>query len=201
MIHLVLGGARSGKSSFAEQQCLRLQQNIGDLKPSYIATAQAFDEEMQSRIAKHKLDRSEHWQLIECPIQLSQLLLQLTPNAASQSSASNIYLIDCLTLWLNNIIYHLGDNASQQSVDEKSQELISALSSFAGSTKCHIVLVANEVGLGVVPLGKVSRLFVDNAGWLNQSIAKLADSVTLITAGLPLKLKGDLSSVTGDKND
>ncbi|KGJ99024.1 bifunctional adenosylcobinamide kinase/adenosylcobinamide-phosphate guanylyltransferase [Thalassotalea sp. ND16A] len=200
MIHLVLGGARSGKSSFAEQLCHSLlsQKQAGNTpqqKPIYIATAQAFDEEMQNRIAKHQLDRQDKWQLIECPLKLNDALsVALSPRqlqSQAKQQAEHTILIDCLTLWLNNVIFEFGDSARQEDIALYSEQLLTAVSPYVNKQGIDIVLVANEVGLGVVPLGKVSRLFVDNAGWLNQNIAAIADSVTLITAGIPLTLKGN----------
>ncbi|WNC70752.1 bifunctional adenosylcobinamide kinase/adenosylcobinamide-phosphate guanylyltransferase [Thalassotalea psychrophila] len=195
MIHLILGGARSGKSSYAEQLCATLQQQCEQTcahSPIYIATAQAFDDaEMQVRIEKHQQDRMAKnnditWQVIECPTELAQLLNKQNKN---NESSNKIYLVDCLTLWLNNIIFNLGETAEQQQIDAQTEHLILSLCKYQHTKSQHLVLVANEVGLGVVPLGKVSRLFVDNAGWLNQRIAKIADTVTLITAGIPLTLK------------
>lgn len=195
MIHLILGGARSGKSSYAEQLCVNLQQQCEEMcehSPIYIATAQAFDDvEMQARIKKHQQDRMAKndeitWQVIECPTELAQLLNN--QNKTNEIN-NNIYLVDCLTLWLNNIIFNLGETAEQQQIDVETEQLILAICKYQHTKKQHLVLVANEVGLGVVPLGKVSRLFVDNAGWLNQRIAKIANTVTLITAGIPLTLK------------
>ena len=191
MIHLVLGGARSGKSSYAESLCFDLSSSINTpVAMNYIATAESFnDAEMQARIAKHQqdrtLDRNKTWLTTECPVQLPELLASLDLHQ------ENIYLIDCLTLWINNVIYHLGEEVTQSQVASATEQLCIELTKFSANKTNHIVLVANEVGLGVVPLGSVSRLFVDNAGWLNQKIAKLADTVTLVTAGIPLPLKGN----------
>ncbi|WOH38055.1 bifunctional adenosylcobinamide kinase/adenosylcobinamide-phosphate guanylyltransferase [Thalassotalea fonticola] len=198
MIHLILGGARSGKSSYAENLCFDLQQQYQETysnPPVYIATAQALDEEMQSRIEKHQHDRAAKsnnlsWQLIECPLALAKLL---KTEYQKNDLTDTVYLVDCLTLWLNNIIFNLGETASQQQIEDETTQLLQAIAAFQHSKNQHLVLVANEVGLGVVPLGNVSRLFVDNAGWLNQKIAKIADSVTLITAGIPLSLKGTIN--------
>ncbi|WP_286233535.1 bifunctional adenosylcobinamide kinase/adenosylcobinamide-phosphate guanylyltransferase [Thalassotalea sediminis] len=183
MIHLVLGGARSGKSSFAER---RTCEYAGNSSPYYLATAQAYDNEMQARIAKHQKDRAQHyWLLIECPLDIEQALLEL-PNHST-------VLIDCLTLWINNVLMSLDsldanyENKSQQ-ITARIADLLHVLSEH--SKRLTIVVVANEVGLGVVPLGEQTRLFVDHAGWLNQKLAKVAEQVTLVTAGLPLTLKG-----------
>lgn len=181
MIHFVLGGARSGKSRFAEQLTLNIAQQQ-KLQPVYIATATVLDDEMALRIAKHQQDRDEQWQLIECPLTLSEKLTQLAPNS--------IYLVDCLTLWLNNQLYNIeqtcnGYKQKQQQLQLAVDNLLFALA----SAEANIVLVSNEVGFGIVPLGETSRLFADYCGWLNQGVAALAQQVTLVTAGIPLKIK------------
>jgi len=186
MIHLILGGARSGKSSFAESWCLsQYKQNEQSL--IYIATATAFDNEMNERIEHHQQSRDEKWQLIECPLELAEQI---------KTASSEIYLVDCLTLWLNNLIYSLSKNNSRAEQEHKLKlkftELTTALQS-ASEKGTTLVLVANEVGLGIIPMGEQTRLFVDYAGWLNQEIAKNANQVTLVTAGIPLTLKGDVN--------
>lgn len=173
-IHFVLGGARSGKSRYAEEQVSQLA--VGKSK-HYVATAIAFDDEMKARIAHHQQSRGKGWQEHEVPTALPQLI--------SDFNQQDVVLVDCLTLWLNNVIYNDGNTLSEKQVQTAVATLVEALN----ATQADIVLVSNEVGLGVVPLGEVSRLFVDNAGWMNQAIARVADEVTLITAGLPLTLK------------
>ncbi|WP_070967856.1 bifunctional adenosylcobinamide kinase/adenosylcobinamide-phosphate guanylyltransferase [Vibrio sonorensis] len=177
-VHLVLGGARSGKSKFAEQRVLEQSAKVGSRR-HYIATATVLDDEMQNRIEHHKKRRDNAWIEHECPLHISALLTQF--------DSRDVILVDCLTLWLNNLLFDLGDEATQEQIESGVQALVDALS----STSAHIVLVSNEVGLGVVPLGKVTRLFVDNAGWMNQAIAQIAQRVTLVTAGLPMELKND----------
>ncbi len=182
MIHLVLGGARSGKSSFAEQWCLSQVK----AKPLiYVATATAFDQEMRDRINQHKTDRDERWQLVECPLALSSFI--------TECDGPQIILVDCLTLWLNNLIYALGENVDMRAAGQHLQihfdELVSTLLNTVKNKNLTLVFVANEVGLGIIPLGASNRLYVDYAGWLNQAIAKVADKVTLVTAGIPLRLK------------
>lgn len=190
MIHLVLGGARSGKSSFAESCVLQHAKNEAT-KPFYIATAIAFDVEMKKRIAMHQFDRADDWQVTECPYTLSQFLTSL--------SSQQVVLVDCLTLWLNNLIYDKEQQLMQSEVDSENrselieqhvkasiEELILSLSKQANQ---HITLVSNEVGLGVIPMGESTRIFVDHCGWLNQAIAKIADKVTLVTAGIPMQIK------------
>jgi adenosylcobinamide kinase/adenosylcobinamide-phosphate guanylyltransferase len=188
MIHLVLGGARSGKSSFAEHWCLfqaKAQAQQLSQPLTYVATATAFDQEMRDRIKQHKTDRDKSWQLVECPLALSALI--------TQCSGQQVMLVDCLTLWLNNLIYALGENidmaAAGQHLQVHFDQLVSTLLSTVKSKNLTIVFVANEVGLGIIPLGASNRLYVDYAGWLNQAIAKIADKVTLVTAGIPLSLK------------
>ncbi len=187
MIHLVLGGARSGKSNFAEQYCIELSTRNTNQSLFYVATATAFDAEMDDRILHHQQSRAEQWKLIECPLALCEQL---------NNVSSNIYLIDCLTLWLNNIIFSLEKKLSKAEKQQQLQIHIDQLTNatFEASTQgATIVLVANEVGLGVIPMGEDTRYFVDYAGWLNQAIARIANKVTLITAGIPLTLKDELN--------
>ncbi|MEH0689737.1 bifunctional adenosylcobinamide kinase/adenosylcobinamide-phosphate guanylyltransferase [Vibrio cholerae] len=183
-IHLVLGGARSGKSRFAEAQirslCEAGNAALGSevVKKHYIATATHLDQEMASRIAHHQAQRiGEGWHLHECPSELSEQLVHF--------SQYDVVLIDCLTLWLNNVIYNGGETLS----DENTQQRVAQLVTSIQRCRADIVLVSNEVGLGVVPLGEISRRFVDHAGWMNQAIAQVADKVTLVAAGLPVSLK------------
>jgi len=174
-VHLILGGARSGKSSFAETLVLKAE---AKLTRHYIATAQPFDEEMERRIAHHQERRGESWTEHECPIALAELI--------SQFQATDIVLVDCLTLWMNNVIYNQGKPVTEDQIRSQVLHLVEALN----ASDAKIVLVSNEVGLGVVPMGEVTRLFVDHAGWMNQAVAKVAKQVIFIAAGLPLELKG-----------
>jgi adenosylcobinamide kinase / adenosylcobinamide-phosphate guanylyltransferase len=168
MLTLILGGARSGKSrhaqTLAEQTALPV---------SVIATAQARDAEMAARIARHRAERPADWRTFEQP-------LALTATLARTATAGQCVLVDCLTLWLLNLL-EAGDAVFAQ----ERAALLATLPTLSG----EVILVANEVGLGVIPLGELSRRFVDEAGWLNQDIARLADQVTFIAAGLPLPLK------------
>jgi len=173
MITLVLGGARSGKSRFAQQLATDNQ-----LPVLYIATATALDEEMQERIIRHQQDRPSEWQLCECSLDLINTL-------AEECQKQQTILVDCLTLWLNNQLFH----QPAQDFSALFNRLLSTLS----NTNATIIFVANEVGLGVIPLGEVSRQFVDEAGRLNQQLAQIADKVFFIAAGLPLTLKGSAS--------
>ena len=170
MITLILGGARSGKSRYAERLAQAKQKPV-----LYIATATALDDEMAARIAHHQQQRPADWHLLECPLKLSEAL-------AAEAQKNQIILVDCLTLWLNNQLF----NFPQQSFTELFNELIASTQ----NAQADIILVANEVGLGIIPLGEISRTFVDEAGRLNQRIAQIADQVFFVAAGLPLQLKG-----------
>lgn len=165
---LILGGARSGKSSLAEH----LAKSSASV--TYIATATAFDHEMAQRIKQHQQQRPIDWTLIECPLLLCESLQQL-------SGSGQTVLVDCLTLWLNNQLYHY----PEQDFSALRQQLAAAVSQFQG----QLILVSNEVGMGLVPMGELNRVFVDQQGWLNQQLAGLCDQVIFVAAGLPLYLK------------
>ena len=181
--HLVLGGARSGKSSFAEQQALCALEACSNGRLHYIATATYLDDEMRDRIAHHKDRRCAQWIEHEVPVELAAKLQSFKQD--------DVVLIDCLTLWLNNIIFELGDDATNAQVETVIESLVESVE----QSPAQIIMVSNEVGLGVVPLGKVSRLFVDNAGRMNQALARVVEHVTLIAAGLPLHLKPSNHSI------
>ena len=168
-ISFIVGGARSGKSRFAEELASK---SVG--KVSYIATATAVDKEMETRILHHQTRRPGNWVLHECPLMLTQLL-------KIEAQEEQTILVDCLTLWLNNQLYE--DPTQDFSV------LFSSLVDSVINTKAHIIFVANEVGLGIIPMGEITRQFVDEAGRLNQQIAQIADKVRFMVAGLPLVLK------------
>lgn len=171
MLQLILGGARSGKSRLAEQTAINTQ-----LAVTYVATAQALDFEMQSRIAHHQNQRPSHWSLVEEPLYLAKTLQKIDrPN--------QIILVDCLTLWLTNLLL-LEDQSVQQLECEQLLKVLPTLQS-------EIILVSNETGLGVVPLGEISRRFVDEAGRLHQSLGQIADKVVFCVAGFPMILKGE----------
>lgn len=171
MLQLILGGACSGKSRLAEQTAISMQ-----LAVTYVATAQALDPEMQSRIAHHQNQRPAHWSLVEEPLFLAKTLQEIDrPN--------QIILVDCLTLWLTNLLL-LEDQNIQQFECEQLLRVLPTLQS-------EIILVSNETGLGVVPLGEISRRFVDEAGRLHQALGQIADKVVFCVAGFPMILKGD----------
>lgn len=191
MMHLVLGGARSGKSSFAESWLLSHLPSGNTA--IYIATAQALDGEMNERIAHHQQQRADqNWQLVEAPLNIASALNSLEDNS--------YVLIDCLTLWLTNQLMsqlklNVEVNVVAENLNEQSQRLKEELALHA--KRLNLVIVSNEVGLGVVPMGEQSRLFVDHAGWLNQKVAAVAEQVTLVSAGLPLSLKNKTSELKG----
>ncbi|MBD0242985.1 bifunctional adenosylcobinamide kinase/adenosylcobinamide-phosphate guanylyltransferase [Acinetobacter baumannii] len=171
MLQLILGGARSGKSRLAEQTAISMQ-----LAVTYVATAQALDPEMQSRIVHHQNQRPAHWSLVEEPLFLAKTLQKIDrPN--------QIILVDCLTLWLTNLLL-LEDQNIQQFECEQLLRVLPTLQS-------EIILVSNETGLGVVPLGEISRRFVDEAGRLHQALGQIADKVVFCVAGFPMILKGE----------
>lgn len=171
MLQLILGGARSGKSQLAEQTAINTQ-----LAVTYVATAQALDPEMQSRIEHHQNQRPAHWFLVEEPLYLANALQKIDrPN--------QIILVDCLTLWLTNLLL-LDDQSIQQLECEQLLKVLPTLES-------EIILVSNETGLGVVPLGEISRRFVDEAGRLHQALGQIADKVVFCVAGFPMILKGE----------
>jgi adenosylcobinamide kinase/adenosylcobinamide-phosphate guanylyltransferase len=173
MIELVLGGARSGKSRYAEQEAAK-----SGLPVIYIATAEARDTEMQARISVHQQSRPQQWKTVEEPIKLARII-------EKYNEAGVCLLVDCLTLWLTNILFDQDGHVKQPIFERETQALYQALSTFSG----QLIFVTNEVGLGIVPMDKMTRRFVDEAGYLHQRIAALSDKVVLVTAGLPQKLK------------
>lgn len=179
-VTLVLGGARSGKSALAERlieaHCRTLS---ADAAPVYIATGLASDDEMRERIRLHRERRAPHWITVEETLDLPGAL-------AEHSGAEHPVLVDCLTLWLSNLLH------SDRDVEPQFTRLCAGLHAPAG----RVVLVSNEVGLGIVPDNAMARLFRDRAGRLHQMVAEVADSVLFVAAGLPLVLK-DRGAPTG----
>lgn len=169
MIELILGGARSGKSRLAERHAAE-----SGLAVHYIATGQARDGEMAERIAHHRERRPKHWALIEEPLALARVLRE-------QAAEDRCLLVDCLTLWLSNLLL----DADPQRFGRERDALLECLADLPG----RIILVSNETGLGVVPMGELSRRFVDESGWLHQAVAERAQRVIFTVAGLPMVLK------------
>ena len=170
MLQLILGGARSGKSRLAE----KLATDSG-LSVTYIATSQPLDGEMTARIAHHRERRPAEWGLIEEPIELARVLKE-------NASPNHCLLVDCLTLWLTNLLM-LED---PDRLNDEREALLQTLATLPG----EIIFVSNETGMGVVPLGELTRRYVDEAGWLHQALAERCQRVVLTVAGLPLTLKG-----------
>lgn len=173
MIHLILGGARSGKSRYAEQLATQLAQPV-----TYIATAQVYDDEFKQRVAEHQVRRPPHWRTVESPFRLAATLQREDkPNA--------VLIVDCLTLWLAQCI--CPDCAPPEGVDwaQEHADFLAVLPTLQST----IFLVSNEVGMGIVPLGEINRRFQDEQGRLNQAVAALANQVTFMAAGLPLRFK------------
>lgn len=169
-IYFITGGARSGKSAFAEN----LAGNLSG-KRAYIATAQALDAEMAARIAKHQKSRGDGWDTYEEPLAVDELLQKLSGRYA-------VILLDCLTLWLSNVMAHTdGDDAVFQRIDR----LVAAVQACNGSC----ILVSNEVGLGIVPDNPLARKFRDLAGLLNQKMAGVSHEAYFTAAGIPIKIK------------
>jgi adenosylcobinamide kinase / adenosylcobinamide-phosphate guanylyltransferase len=167
-ITLVIGGARSGKSVFAEGLA-----EASGLAKVYIATGQAFDREMSERIDIHKQRRAQGWENVEDPFDLSGVLTKVCgPDKA--------VLVDCLTLWITNLMLE------EKDVIAESEAVLQVLPGIEG----QIVFVSSEVGLGIVPDNYLARAFRDHAGRLHQQIAAIADEVYFVAAGLPLKMKG-----------
>lgn len=165
---LVLGGARSGKSAFAE----RLVVETG-LVRHYVATGRAWDEEMRERISHHRAARGDGWHTHEEPLALVEQLDALDQPA-------NVILVDCLTLWVTNLMME----------DRPIAEEFGRLAAHISGARAKIVFVSNEVGLGIVPENRMAREFRDHAGRLHQSIAAVAAEVYFVAAGLPLRMKG-----------
>ncbi len=171
MKELILGGMRSGKSSLAE----RLAQQSG-MPVTYIATATVEDQEMQDRVDHHRAQRPAHWDLVEEPFALADTL-------RSHASDERCLLVDCLTLWLTNLLL----NEDPGRLADEREALLDLIPQLPG----HLIMVANETGMGVVPLGELSRRFCDEAGRLHQALAQRCDRVILTVAGLPHVLKGE----------
>lgn len=169
MRELILGGSRSGKSSLAEQRA-----SESNLAVTYIATATAGDAEMAARIAQHQTRRPAHWVIVEEPLRLAQALQQ-------HAAPNHCLLVDCLTLWLTNLLCAKDEELFKR----ERAAFLEVLPALPG----RIILVSNEVGMGIVPMGELSRRFSDEAGRLNQEAAGICERVTLMVAGLPYPLK------------
>jgi len=181
---LILGGARSGKSTFAENKAKKLGGRV-----VYIATAEAKDEEMAARIENHKQERPSHWQTLEIPLNIGQTWQQ-------QQIEADIVLLDCLTLLVTNVL--MAVNPDLDVIDEEASNTavlteIEALKTAVAAGSAHWLIVSNEVGLGLVPPYPLGRIYRDTLGRANQHIARAADNVYFMLAGMPMRLLPDES--------
>ena len=189
-ITFVIGGARSGKSSFVLNEVSTLEG-----PRAYIATGEALDDEMQDRIRKHKEDRGPEWSTYEEPVEIAKTLSDI-------KDTYSVVVIDCLTLWLSNVMHKcMASESANKPVEEYIEEFINELKSVSDGTRnpesgirttdngLRLYIVSNELGMGIVPENEMAREFRDLTGFLNQKVAAIADEVYLITAGIPLKIK------------
>jgi len=178
---LVLGGARSGKSHHAEALAAQTGKDV-----VYIATAQAGDAEMQARIALHRQQRPAAWATVEAPLALADAI-------RASWGDGRVVLVDCLTVWLSNLLFcdgRLYPEIGALDLPPRLHAERAALLELLAQPQGDLIFVANEVGLSIVPMGAISRAFVDQAGWLNQDVAARADRAVFTVAGLPMVLKG-----------
>jgi adenosylcobinamide kinase / adenosylcobinamide-phosphate guanylyltransferase len=168
-IILISGGARSGKSRYAEQRAPEMGR-----RRIYVATAEAKDEEMAQRIAEHQKRRGSLWRTIEEPLELTEALLR-------QRGNTDCALVDCLTLWISNLLIRYDEKYATQKVHELMEKF--------AELDFNLIFVTNEVGSGIVPDNALARKFRDLAGWTNQTVAQAADEVILMVAGLPIIVK------------
>jgi len=180
MRHLILGGARSGKTGVA-LECAREWSRRSGAGVTYVATAQALDAEMNERIARHRAERPSIWNTIEAPLELASTLAAI--------ERSDVLVIDCLTLWLSNALLEDFDESSPRAPlatwDRERDAFLAWLGVYTGD----VAIVSNEVGSGIVPESPLARRFQDEQGWLNQAVARLCDRVTLVVAGIPVVIK------------
>ncbi|MEW6686252.1 MAG: bifunctional adenosylcobinamide kinase/adenosylcobinamide-phosphate guanylyltransferase [Candidatus Edwardsbacteria bacterium] len=184
-IIFVLGGARSGKSSFAMAEALKING-----RKAYIATAEALDEEMKQRIERHKIARGPGWDTYEEPLEIAEVIKKI-------EGKYRAIVIDCLTLWLSNLMCRTQNKEQRaQTMETDIQRFLDKLKMFRDDSSCTLIsgfrilfIVSNEVGMGIVPENEFARKFRDTAGFLNQKIAEIADEVYFVTAGIPLRIK------------
>jgi len=171
-IVLVIGGCRSGKSTYA----LQTAEKITGVKKIFVATCRPQDDEMALRVARHQKERGQHWTTIEEPLYLPEVILEHSPNA-------DVMLIDCLTLWVSNLLMKTSDEI-------KWEQIVSQLTDALAQTGCPLIVVSNEVGAGIVPENQLARQFRDITGWVNQAVAGCATQVVWMVAGIPVVVKG-----------
>jgi len=170
-IVLFIGGCRSGKSRSA----LRMGEKLSGNKKIFLATCVPQDQEMKQRVDRHKKERSDHWMTLEVPVLIPEAITDHTPNM-------DVMVIDCLTLWINNLFLETDD---PEKITEHAHRLTRSLK----KSQCTVILVSNEVGTGIVPENRLSRLFRDSAGFVNQAVAETADKVFWMVAGIPVQIK------------
>ncbi len=169
-IIFIIGGARSGKSSFALNEASKIKG-----QKAYIATAEALDNEMKERIERHKKGRGDEWDTYEEPLKITAVLSDI-------KNRYTVVVLDCLTLWLSNIM------RNRLEIENEINTFVNSLEDFP----CHVFIVSNEVGMGIVPDNELAREFRDWAGFLNQKVAEIADEVYLVTAGIPVRIKSSI---------
>lgn len=167
-LHLITGGQRSGKSNFAQETALNLSQT-----PVYLATAKVWDNEFKERIDRHKADRGNNWENLEIPINISQANVR-----------GKVVLLDCITLWLTNLFFEYKNLILDEVLKLAKEEFNKLVQQDA-----HFIVVTNEIGMGGHGDNEVARKFTDLQGWMNQYIAALANEVTLMVSGIPVKIK------------
>ena len=182
-ITFIIGGSRSGKSSFALQEASRLSG-----RKAFVATAEALDDEMRDRIEKHKIERGSEWDTFEEPLALAALIRSVT-------DSHNAIVLDCLTIWLSNLLIRAQlPEDKEQTTEESIEEFIDTLLGLKDRQQLpeegRLFVVTNEVGMGIVPENKLARQFRDLAGTLHQRLAGIADEVYSVTAGIPMRIKG-----------
>jgi adenosylcobinamide kinase/adenosylcobinamide-phosphate guanylyltransferase len=170
---LIIGGCRSGKSRHA----LELGKKMEGIQKTFLATCVPRDDEMHQRVAKHQKDRSPQWKTVETPVNLAEAVTDHSP-------AASVIIVDCLTLWMSNLLMETED---EKVILEKIKQLTLAL----GAAESSIILVSNEVGTGIVPENRLARKFRDLTGALNQAIAECVDKVIWMVAGIPVVIKGE----------
>ncbi len=181
---LILGGARSGKSSYAEQLAAQRGTHV-----AYVATAQAWDEEMALRIANHQAQRPLHWHTVEAPTQVGATLATAEIAVKAAGSAWEVVLVDCLTLLASNVILALPEPVGIAAAETALRVEVDALLAAYTTSKASWILVSNEVGLGIVPAYPLGRVYRDALGRVNQRLAAVADEVLFMVAGLPMRVK------------
>lgn len=175
---LILGGVRSGKSSFAQELAARLSDNV-----LFVATGEALDKEMQARIERHKESRSKGWRTLETPTAIGREIKEQAGNA-------EVVVIDCLTLLVSNLICtEIRNELNYQQVEKRVANEVDELISCMNSLDLCFIIVSNEVGMGVVPETELGRIYRDLLGKANQSVASFADEVYFLVAGMPLQIK------------